>query len=729
MKRIAERQIQREDGDDPHSVAAETADDSEATVCKCARTLTQAPVESQPRVIRGLPKRRGARAAAPGMPATAPAQSSPSASPFSGVQLSKPASPFAGVQLSKPASPLAGVQLNKPDLPSTHAPDKNASTASLGAPASPLTSVQLNMSAPHTEPAALAAPKAELAKTSTPAPYEYYRDLRGLNWSLAKRMLCIFNESAELANMHAALEEFARVYDEHHTSISVKWLKTPLRKVEKTTSSTAQVESHSAVESLRTAVNKAQADLAKARADADLARAQVDKAKAEADRAVAEAQVAADKAQAAARAELDKAKADARAARTAEAEARTEVERLQVDVRKAQADALKARSDVSDAKASAAQTIVDTEAKARADVEAAWAEAETKAREEVEAKADTDAKDKTEEDAKAMAEIGKESNVPTMDAIPSTPSMAPPMPPAGGFSFAGKPTNSFLSDIQLPSAPKDAKPPTFTLPAGGFSFGATPTVSTKRESGPQASALALNGAAPVPDNATHTKTGDEDGDDNASASSSAQSTSATPSGELKAGPTFAIPSGGFAFGGKPMGSLLKDTKLAAPLNKQTPPTFTAPANPLFGKPLDTMEREEPAAPVTPKSVETTRPITFGSASPRSGVSFGTPSPLAPHRFSFGTSSKTEVSPSFTKTAIGPSFANTSGVTAGAFRFGTTPISFGVEDKESDPEANAQPSSESSAQKSEKPEEAVSEAAANAPAETPRPLRRTRRHRK
>lgn len=154
MKRIADRQIQREDGDDPHSIGAEE---------HAGEQSPSAPQERQPRVIRGLPKRKGLTA-------------SPSAPPTS--------NPFA--VLAQPEAP-------KPS-------------------SSPFASVRL---APTPRPPA----KAEAQ------PAEFWKGVRGLNWSLTRQLVHVLNQSDELANLHDTLAAFARIYARHHDDLASKWLK------------------------------------------------------------------------------------------------------------------------------------------------------------------------------------------------------------------------------------------------------------------------------------------------------------------------------------------------------------------------------------------------------------------------------------------------------------------------------------------------------------------------
>ena len=154
MKRIADRQIQREDGDDPHSIGAEE---------HAGEQSPSAPQERQPRVIRGLPKRKGLTA-------------SPSAPPTS--------NPFA--VLAQPEAP-------KPS-------------------SSPFASVRL---APTPRPPA----KAEAQ------PAEFWKGVRGLNWSLTRQLVHVLNQSDELANLHDTLVAFARIYARHHDDLASKWLR------------------------------------------------------------------------------------------------------------------------------------------------------------------------------------------------------------------------------------------------------------------------------------------------------------------------------------------------------------------------------------------------------------------------------------------------------------------------------------------------------------------------
>ena len=134
MKRIADRQIQREDGDDPHSIGAEE---------HAGEQSPSAPQERQPRVIRGLPKRKGLTA-------------SPSAPPTS--------NPFA--VLAQPEAP-------KPS-------------------SSPFASVRL-------APTPRAPAKAEAQ------PAEFWKGVRGLNWSLTRQLVHVLNQSDAVSYTHLTL--------------------------------------------------------------------------------------------------------------------------------------------------------------------------------------------------------------------------------------------------------------------------------------------------------------------------------------------------------------------------------------------------------------------------------------------------------------------------------------------------------------------------------------------
>lgn len=153
MKRIADRQIQREDGDDPHSIGAEEHTGEQSV---------SVPQERQPRVIRGLPKRKGLTA-------------SPSAPPAS--------NPFAVLSQPEPPKP----------------------TPSLFA------SVQLS-------------PTRKGPADAEVQPAEYWKGVRGLNWSLTKQLVRVLSQSDELANLHDTLFAFARTYAQHHDDLASKWL-------------------------------------------------------------------------------------------------------------------------------------------------------------------------------------------------------------------------------------------------------------------------------------------------------------------------------------------------------------------------------------------------------------------------------------------------------------------------------------------------------------------------
>ncbi|KAL4401392.1 hypothetical protein ACI68E_001031 [Malassezia pachydermatis] len=210
MKRIAGRQIQREDGDDPHAIEEDHPNEAPSE-----RSSAPQP----PRVIRGLPKRKGLTPSA-GAPTVSPfaigaANPSPAANPaassslFSSVNLtSKPSSTPAAT-----LSPLAAVQL---------------STKPSNASSSP--------TAPSTTPAKLDSPT-----TTKKDVTGYWKALRGLNWSLAREMVSMFNTGDELADWHDTLVQMAQKYQQHHTSMRSKYLGTTT-----TTSKPATASSQSA---------------------------------------------------------------------------------------------------------------------------------------------------------------------------------------------------------------------------------------------------------------------------------------------------------------------------------------------------------------------------------------------------------------------------------------------------------------------------------------------------
>lgn len=198
MKRIADRQIQREDGDDPHAVS-ENAEEIPGG---------QPVPPPQHRPIRGLPKRRlGGQATQPPPVAPTPPPA-PSSSPFANVSLqSKPL--FGDVNLSNSAQPPS-----------------SSSTTSAEAPAPSLFSgVNLTQQpAPASHPRALSAyPTATataVSDTSKPGPSEqFYTAIRGLNWSLAQSVVDMFNNSDGFDDMLSALEVTKNTYQRHRDGI------------------------------------------------------------------------------------------------------------------------------------------------------------------------------------------------------------------------------------------------------------------------------------------------------------------------------------------------------------------------------------------------------------------------------------------------------------------------------------------------------------------------------
>ena len=198
MKRIADRQIQREDGDDPHAVSESVEE-----------TPGGQPVPPpQHRPIRGLPKRRlGGQATQP--PPVAPTSSpAPSSSPFANVSLqSKPL--FGGVNLANSTQPPS-----------------SGSTISAEAPAPSLFSgVNLTQQpAPASQPRALStyptATATAASDASKPGPSEqFYTAIRGLNWSLAQSVVDMFNKSDGFDDMLSALEVTKNTYQRHRDGI------------------------------------------------------------------------------------------------------------------------------------------------------------------------------------------------------------------------------------------------------------------------------------------------------------------------------------------------------------------------------------------------------------------------------------------------------------------------------------------------------------------------------
>ncbi|WFD07574.1 hypothetical protein MVES1_002941 [Malassezia vespertilionis] len=178
MKRIAERQIQREDGSDPHAVAAEGADN----------------VGTQERPMRGLPKRKSATVQSPSVEAPKP-------------------NPFAGIFAGASSSPFTGVQLNSNAL-------SVGTTSFAGAKPNASTSVSNSHSASSRD---LVSADAVLVP-SQDTLVEFYTALRGLNWSLIKEFVHLLNKSSDCADYTPLLESICTQYKHHHEEVSRRWL-------------------------------------------------------------------------------------------------------------------------------------------------------------------------------------------------------------------------------------------------------------------------------------------------------------------------------------------------------------------------------------------------------------------------------------------------------------------------------------------------------------------------
>ena len=175
MKRIADRQIQREDGDDPHSVGPDTSGSDNV-----------APVNAQerePRVIRGLPKRKGLKAAAStppsnpfamlasgSSPSISPARSGPNAGTGQGVSpsLSMPSMPAtARAEPPKAPSLFASVELKPPSSSQSTSPLDPPSFGQSNSSSKPASSTSSSVSA--------------TASSHARVPVEYWTNVRGLN--------------------------------------------------------------------------------------------------------------------------------------------------------------------------------------------------------------------------------------------------------------------------------------------------------------------------------------------------------------------------------------------------------------------------------------------------------------------------------------------------------------------------------------------------------------------
>lgn len=605
MKRIADRQIQREDGDDPHAVPVESEESSGGP----------APaVQSRP--MRGLPKRRG--------PAAAPQAPAAGANPFAKVAAVMPPS----VPLQPVPSPFANLEAPAPWPVSSGSVSTGSQPSWSGGQAV----------APPAKPAPSApSPKKDEAPSLDESKVDFFKSVRGLNWSMTKELVRVLNEASDCSNLGSALHAIDEQYSEHYKTISEKWaaaenaakeqereketkdamdpelafgsvsatrplLSTLGDAARKSTldtkpepprepswrnkvmtmettpkSSSLQFPSFTAHSLLGNAFESNHENvrptpkhigqsmlpsfLGASREQNDAHRASAFQR--QADAVEREAEVDAETKKVDEQAEADKANEVEVEAKEAEAKAKEAKDKADAEEKEAKDKAeAKAKAD-SKAKADAdAQAKTDADAKAKADAEA-------------KAKADADAK----ADAKAQADAAKPSAPPTFSLKP------------GGFSFAGQSTSSILqkSDVGESSAPPSSAP-TFSIPATGFSFAGT-------------------SLAP----------------------------------------------------------------------KSTPTTSSPPAPATTASPSMPVTTSAPTAATPP--VDTTKPIAFGSAArtPSSSFSASGPSSTSPHRFSFG--NKPKGGSAFTNAAIGPAFANTSGVAAGGqFSFGSAPIAFGAEDR-------------------------------------------------
>lgn len=395
MKRIADRQIQREDGDDPHSIGAEEHTGEQSP---------SAPQERQPRVIRGLPKRKGLTA-------------SPSAPPIS--------NPFA--VLSQPEPPKSSSSL--------------------------FASVQLS---PTPKPPA----KAEVQ------PAEYWKGVRGLNWSLTKQLVHVLSQSDELANLHDTLVAFARSYAQHHDDLASQWLgrkpevkstETPLpaHDTKPTTSFSFTQPKAPSTTPLSTSFS-----FSPKANDASLTLKPKEK--------TLPAPPAASETPAVSSAPSAAAFSFGQAAPHTSAFPFGQAP-------KSSAPAF----SFGPPHAFGANALKPAEKPAEKDErkkERKPAEEEDSAKEAPPAEAPT-----TEKKESADEETSENKETLTPLVAPQTQERATlPSLPSGGFSFAGKSTQAFL-DGKTPKTYTGPKPPTFQVPAGGFSFGSIQPKSAEKD--------------------------------------------------------------------------------------------------------------------------------------------------------------------------------------------------------------------------------------------------------
>lgn len=723
MKRIADRQIQREDGDDPHSISAEDGGGED---------VPTTPHEHKPRVIRGLPKRKG------GTPIASPGTAA-GANPFALLaqpNVSAPASEqsktslFANVQL-KPASPTA-----KPSAPPTSA-----------FPAAPAAATAASAAPRHT--------------------HEYWKGVRGLNWSLTRQLVNVLSQSDELANLHDTLVKFAHTYERYHDELAAKWLG-----VHKMNPSSASQDTNAPAAPTTTSFSftkPAQSAPVPPKPDAptpaDSFGGPQEKSLGtgvkpplltfapKQDVNTTQGALSTPKPQATPGFSFGQHKEPAEKQGFTFAQS-------------SEKDDMGLGSGLKGDKQSASGFVFGAKDEKPNTNGFSFGAKETVKSSTPGFSFGTKESDKV---SKGFLSASQEKNTGTDSfAFAAKKSDKP-----GGFVFAGTKENDKHTNFGF--APRASEKPSVS----GFSFHASDSPSvTAFDAGNKSSASAFStntggfafnsgstAASSLPHGKTalsqseqlsndETKSSTDQGsfmqpqNDKTSASKgglneeseSNKDIDANTGGEVneehkgdkldKPVPP-SLPSTGFSFAGKSTKTFLSGAA-PKPFTGPAPPQFQMPAGGFsFGKlaaneklakdkPLEPSEQvDKPAdeahvtevsakepgsndsAPSTPSkpTVTTNKSITFGSAS--SAQTSGSPS--APHRFSFGTSpplSSNSTSPSFTKSAIGPSFANTTGVAAGgSFKFGAAPIAFGSPENENEDDISTQSKDDADAPKS------------------------------
>ncbi|WFC98168.1 non-specific serine/threonine protein kinase [Malassezia yamatoensis] len=207
MKRIADRQIQREDGEDPHAVDSEASD-----------SQPKQDAAPQQRAIRGLPKRR-----APGT--SSPAVAQPIANPFASIGSTSTVKPGSEPQKTPAANPFANLAPNAPTAQQSLS--VSASVPAFTFNTKGVQSQPESSNAPDNTEAQSTDRKSVSEKTdSRPLSseksrndIEIYKNIRGLNWSFIRALVNSFNQSSDCANFAPVLSAFEQQYTQHYNTI------------------------------------------------------------------------------------------------------------------------------------------------------------------------------------------------------------------------------------------------------------------------------------------------------------------------------------------------------------------------------------------------------------------------------------------------------------------------------------------------------------------------------